>query len=439
MLAPDQMASRIPHWMRAVLVGCFVVLVTGAGLFSYQYFTSPKTMTIAAGSSDGEAVRLMSAIAVQLTKTGARIRLKIIDSGTTLQAAQAFSAGKADLAIVRADLGDLSAARTVVRITYGVVMILVPPGSSADGIKALAGKTVGVVDEEMNHHLVEVLTREYDLDRAKVRFKSLPAADVQHALQSKQVGAVLVVVPITEKYVSLVRSFFPTNAKRKPGLVPIESAAAIAGLGQAYETYDLPKGSLRGSPPMPAEDLTTLRVPFYLVANKKLHADDITDLTRAIMDARRELLTEYPVLAQIMAPSTDKDAYIPVHPGAAAFFDDSQQSFFEKYSDAFYYIPMLLGVLASFATGAWKFFRSGSDGKVDNPMAPLYALAGSIRDARSEADLTAIEEKIDNIIKAELIKNAKGESQPADSAALSLAAQRLEHLIYYRRARLPAD
>jgi hypothetical protein len=155
------------------------------------------------------------------------------------------------------------------------------------------------------------------------------------------------------------------------------------------------------------------------------------------MDARRELLAEYPLLAQIMAPSTDKDAYIPIHPGAAAFFDDSQQGFFDKYSDAFYYIPMLLGVLASFATGAWKFFRSGDGGTVDNPIA-LYALAGSIRDARSEADLTAIEEKIDNIIKAELIKHAKGESQAADSAALSLVTQRLEHLIHDRRASLPA-
>jgi predicted RNase H-like nuclease len=45
---------------------------------------------------------------------------------------------------------------------------------------------------------------------------------------------------------------------------------------------------------------------------------------------------------------------------------------------------------------------------------PLYALAGPIRDARSEADLNAIEEKIDNIIKAELAKYAKGESQAAD-------------------------
>jgi TRAP transporter TAXI family solute receptor len=438
MLAPDQMASSVPQWVRALLVGCLVVLVTGAGLFAYRHFTAPKTMTIAAGSFDGEAARLMSAIATQLTKAGAGIRLKIVDTGSELEASEAFSAGKADLAIVRADLGDLSAARTVVLVTHGVVMILVPPGSSIKHMEDLKGKTVGVVGGDINQRVVEVLTQEYDLTRAKVHFKNLAAADVQNALRSKQVGALLVVVPISEKYLSLVRSFFPANAKQKLGLVPIDSAEAIATLAQAYESYDLPKGSLRGSPPIPEDDLTTLRVPFYLVANKNLDADEVTDLTQAIMDVRRDLRAQYPLLAQISAPSADKDAYILIHPGAAAFYDDSQQNFFDKYNDALYYIPMLLGVLASLATAAWKFISSGSHGKVENPMDPLFSLAGAIRDARSEADLTAIEEKIDNIIKAELAKYAKGERQVADSAALSLAAQRLENLIHYRRTRLPA-
>jgi hypothetical protein len=314
----------------------------------------------------------------------------------------------------------------------------VPPGFSVESMDDLEGKTIGVVGGEINHRVVEVLTREYDLARIKVRFKDLAFADVQHALRARQVGALLVVMPISEKYLSLLRGLVPATAKRKPALVPIESAEAIANVTPAYESYDLPKGSLRGSPPIPEDDLTTLRVPFYLVANKKLGDDEITDLTRAIMDARRDLLAEYPLLAQISAPSTDKDAYIPVHPGAAAFYDDSQQGFLDKYSDALYYIPMLLGVLASFLAATWKFLGFGSSGKIEHPVDPLYALAGSVRDARSEADLNAIEEKIDNIIKAELAKYAKGESRAADSAALSLAAQRLEHLIHYRRSRLPS-
>jgi TRAP transporter TAXI family solute receptor len=439
MIASEQVASRIPQWLRALLVGSFVVLVTGAGLFAYQHYTAPKTITIAAASSDSEAARLISTVASLLTKTGAaRVRLKIVESGTELEASRAFSAGKVDLAIVRADLDDLSAARTVVLVGYGVVMIMVPPGSSVAHMEDLKGKTVGVVAGEFNHRVVEVLTQEYDLARSKVRFKNLSVGEVQQALQSKQVAALLVVAPISEKYLSLIRNFFPANAKRKPGLIPIDSAEAIANVAQAYESYELPKGSLRGSPPVPEEDVTTLRVPIYLVANKNVDADQVTDLTRTIMDARRDLRDQYPFLAQISAPSTDKDAYIPIHPGAAAFYEDSQKTFLDKYSDELYYIPMLLAILASFVTAAWKFVRFDSKGKVEHPMNSLFSLAGPIRDARNEADLNAIEERIDEILKAELVKHEKGERHVADSAALSLAAQRLEHLIEYRRTRLTA-
>jgi hypothetical protein len=57
----------------------------------------------------------------------------------------------------------------------------------------------------------------------------------------------------------------------------------------------------------------------------------------------------------------------------------------------------LLGVLASGLAAAWKFIGFGSRRTSDSPLDPLYDLAGPIRDARSETDLAAIEERIDNI------------------------------------------
>jgi hypothetical protein len=279
------------------------------------------------------------------------------------------------------------------------------------------------------------LTKEYDLARHKVQFKDIAVADVPQVLRTRQISALMVVTPISEKHLSVIRGFFPSNAKRAPSLIAIESAGAIANVAQAYESFELPKGTLRGAPPVPDEDLTTLRVPYYLVANKKLDNDQVTDLTRAIMDARRDLVAEYPLLSQIAAPDTDKDAYIPIHPGAAAFFDDSQQTFLEKYSDALYYVPVLLGGLASILVAAWNFLGFGSEGTVKNPLQPLYERAGPIRDTRNEAELSSIEEEIDDIIKAEIGRKLEKEENPAvNSAALSLAAQRLEHLIEYRRA-----
>jgi len=434
LLDAEDIAARMPTWLRIVLVGLIVAVAAVGGLFGYRYFTTPTTLTVAGGSFDGEAVRLMSAIASRLASNKSDIRLKVIDTSTALEAAKAFSAGKVDLAIVRADLGDLSEARTVVLVTHGVVLMVAPPGESIESMADLEGKTVGVVGGELNHRIVEALVKEYDLARAKVQFKDLAPAEVPQALHSHQVKAVLVVIPLTERYLSLLRNFVQASSKRKPQLIAIESAGAIANVAPAYESYDVPKGTLRGTPPIPDDDLTTLRVPFYLVAKKTLDDDKVADLTKAIMDTRRELMGEFPLLAQIAAPSTDKDAYIPVHAGAAAFYDGTQQDFFDKYQNALYYGPMLLGALASLVAAAWKFV--GAKRATSSPLDPLYALAPDIRAARNEAELVAVEEKLDNLLKLELAKHGRGDLEPGDAAALSLAAHRVEHLIQYRRSNL---
>jgi TRAP-type uncharacterized transport system substrate-binding protein len=429
------MSFQLPAWLKIVAVGVVTALAIGVGVFAYRYFSNPVTLTVAAGSVDGYAAQIMSSIAGRLTATGSTIRLKVVSVDSALDAAKAFSAGKVDLAIIRADVGNLSEARTVVVAAHGVVLIMVPPGSSIDSIDALADKTVGVVGGEPNHAVVEAIKQEYGLASKKVVFKDLALADVPQALHSKQVNAVLFVVPPTGKYLSIVRTAVPGNGKNKPLLIAIENAGAIAQVAGAYESFDLPKGTLWGSPPVPDDDLTTLRVPFYLIANKKLDDNVVADLTRAIMNARRELIGEFPLLAQMGAPSTDKDAYIPIHPGAAAYYGDTQQSFLDKYSNQLYYGPMALGAIASGLIASWKFLGLGGRGPA-SPLDPLYALARRIRESKSEDELVAIEDEIDTILQAELAKTAKGDDTATDPGILSLAAHRLEYLIHYRRTML---
>src|SRR6267154_4814832 len=260
---------RLPLWLRFVLIAGIAILATGAGLFAYRYYSRPVTLSVAVGSIDGEAAKAMSAIASRLVSINAPVRLKVIDSGTALEAAKAFSAGNVDLAVVRGDVGDLSQAQAVVVVSHVVALIVAPPGPSIDSMSKLKGHAVGVVGGVANSKLVDVLSKEYGLDRAKV-FKDIALSDTRRAIQSKEVSALLVVIPLAEKYLSLVRGFFQLGPKAVPVLIPIDSAAAIAEAERAYESFDVPKGTLRGSPPVPDDDLTTLRTALYLVAQKKL-------------------------------------------------------------------------------------------------------------------------------------------------------------------------
>ncbi|UFX49211.1 ABC transporter substrate-binding protein [Bradyrhizobium sp. 41S5] len=427
-------STKLPLWVRFFLLLGLAAVATGAGLLGYKYYNRPVTLTVAVGSIDGEANKAMLALASRLVTTNAPVRLKVIDSGSALGAADAFSKGQVDLAVVRSDVGDLSQAQAVIVVTHAIVMIVAPSGSSIDSVEKLKGHTVGVIGGEANSKVVDVLTKEYSLVN-KVSFKNIVPADAHQAIQSKSVSALIVVIPLTQKYLSQVRTWFPSGPKAAPVLIPIEAAGAIAATERAFESFDLPKGTLRVSPPVPDDDVTTLQATLYLVANKKLGTDLMTRFTQAILSARRDLIGELPVFAQITGPSMDQDAFLPLHPGAAAFYNGTQQSFMDEYGNWIYLTPMALGGAATLLAAAWKFLGLGS-GKTEGPLDSLYALGRRIRKAVSDAELAAIEGDIDDILTAERAKAADGDDEAVDAATLNVVAHRLEGLIHDRRAAL---
>jgi TRAP-type uncharacterized transport system substrate-binding protein len=376
----------------------------------------------------------MSAIASRLAATNAPVRLNVVEKNSALEAADAFSSGKVDLAVVRGDVGDLSKAQAVIVVAHAVALIVAPPGSSITDIAGLKRRTVGVVGGDINQKIVGVLTTEYDLARANVVFKNVAPAEARQALASKEVSAVLIVIPLTEKYLSMVRGLFPQNAKATPVLIPIESAGAIAQNAHAYESFDVPKGTWRGAPPVPDDDLTTLRVSFYVVANKKLDNDLVSSLTQSLLSARRDLLGEMPILAQVTAPDTDPNAFLPVHPGAAAFYNGTTQSFMDKWSNTIYLTPMVIGGLASVLAAAWKFLGIQTPQTKEAALDSLYALGRRIRKADREDELSEIEDEIDQVLAAQRARAISGDEDAMDVTTLNVAAHRLENLVHDRRA-----
>src|SRR6185369_7083106 len=129
--------SRLPAWLRFTLVAGIVVLVAGASLFAWRWYARPTTLTIAVGSLDGEASRLVSALASKLAQQKAPVRLSMVESGSAADAAKAFSSGKVDLAVVRGDVGDLSRAQAVAVVARTVVLLVAPPGSAITDMAGL--------------------------------------------------------------------------------------------------------------------------------------------------------------------------------------------------------------------------------------------------------------------------------------------------------------
>ena len=87
--------------------------------------------------------------------------------------------------------------------------------------------------------------------------------------------------------------------------------------------------------------------------------------------------------------------------------------------------------------GAWKFLGIGQS-ESTGPLDSLYALARRIRKANTEAELEAIEDEIDDILKAQRARAEAGDETAVDDITLNIAAHRLENLVHDRRVLLAA-
>ncbi len=61
--------GRLPRWLRVTLIFSLASLACAAGLAVYRYATHPAALTVATGFIDGDATRLMSAVAAWAMST----------------------------------------------------------------------------------------------------------------------------------------------------------------------------------------------------------------------------------------------------------------------------------------------------------------------------------------------------------------------------------
>jgi hypothetical protein len=106
----------------------------------------------------------------------------------------------------------------------------------------------------------------------------------------------------------------------------------------------------------------------------------------------------------------------------------------DRYSNWIYLTPMVLGALASILAAAWRFLGVPQE-PAETSLRSLFALPRRIREVKSEAELTNIENQVDQALDAEMANAIKSENAQ-DIATLVSLAHRLEDSIHRRRQML---
>lgn len=161
-------------------------------------------------------------------------------------------------------------------------------------------------------------------------------------------------------------------------------------------------------------------------------------LTELMLTAKPSLAAQVPVANRIEAPSTDKGAGLPVHPGALAYLGDEEQSFFERYSDFIYIGAMLLSLCGTaIATLAARFNRQQNT-DLERILQRLLEIIAAARTALRVEMLDELEKEADGLLAQTLAHDWNHSLSASRLSATSLGLNQARQAIAERRVVLAA-
>ena len=288
---------------------------------------------------------------------------------------------------------------------------------------------------QANVNLLKVILQQYGVDPNKVEIFQFPAVEAAEAIRNQKADAYLAAGPVNSKITADAISA-STRDGGAPTFLAIDSNEAIAQNHPVYEAAEIPAGAFGGAPDKPDDDVKTISFAHHIVARKGLSESTIAAFTRQLFAIRQQLMSEFPLAAKIETPDTDKDAAIPVHPGAAAFVDGEEKTFLDRYSDYIWWA--LMGLSAMGSAGAWfAGYLKKDERHINSSLRErLLAMIAAARRSDSAEELEQMQSEADDILRDTLHCFEHGAIQEGSLAAFNIALDQLHHAVADRRAYL---
>jgi TRAP transporter TAXI family solute receptor len=434
---------RPPMRPATFIVIAGILAIVGALAGGYYFAMRPVSLRIAVGPPNSDDLKVVQALTQAFAQTHAYVRLRPVPTEGAAESAQSLADGKVDLAIIRGDLNVPKNAQAVATLRKNVAVLWAPAGkgkgkksgAKITKISQLAGHKIGVVGRTpANVNLLKVILQQYGVDPDKVEIIQFPVNEVAEAVRSQKADVYLAAGPVNSK---ITAEAIAASAKDgPPTFLAIDSAEAIAQNHPEYESADIPAGAFGGSPDRPDDEVKTISFNHHIVARKGLSESTVSAFTRQLFSVRQLLLSEFPLAAKIETPDTDKDAAIPVHPGAAAFVDGEEKTFLDRYSDYIWWGLMAASAMGS--VGAWFAGYLKKDQRSNNTSLRerLLDMIAIARRSDSAEELDKLQGEADDILRNTLTCFEDGAIEEGALTAFNIALEHFHNAVADRKTLL---
>jgi TRAP transporter TAXI family solute receptor len=423
-----------------LLVLAVGLLVFSAAAGALYYALRPVTLRIAVGPPGSDDQKLIQALAQAFAADRREIRLAPIAAGGAVESLALLGDGKADLAVGRGDLEMPAVAETVAIVRKDFVVLWSAPAGKgsrrAAKIKTIAdleGHRVGIIGRtQANVALLHVILTESGVAADKVAVTQFGTGEIEKLAADPTLDAYMAVGPLDSKITADALAA-TARSRGEPKFLPIDVSDAIALKHPLYESEEIPGSIFNAKPAWPDDKVDTISVDHLIVARKSLSETTVAALARQLFSIRQSLAGQVPNASHIKKPDTDKDAELPVHPGAAAYIDGNERTFLDRYSDYFWFAILVLSGLGS--ASAWLRHFLKRDERETNTIQreKVLNLISKLRDAEAPEDLTAMQREVDRVVRETVDAFDDGAIEEEDLSAFGLVLEQFHHAVADRR------
>ncbi|HKD36542.1 MAG TPA: TAXI family TRAP transporter solute-binding subunit, partial [Pirellulales bacterium] len=303
-----------------------------------------------------------------------------------------------------------------------------------DGVSKLGGRRIGVVTgNAATREVLDVVLSHYGVPLNQVQVSLIDPSHIAEAVKAREVDVLFVAGAETGQAINDVVAAATVNGQA-PSFIPIDQAEGMAKRSPAFQSIDIEAGTFGGNPPEPPDDLKSLSFPEYLVAKKSFHHDAIGTLAKLIFTSRLALAAAMPGEIKIKAPGTEKDANVVVHPGALAYLNDDQKTFFDRYGDDIFYGLLIFPIFGSAIAAVASYFRNNGRSRRLRLLQRLLDLTQKANHAPSLEALDKLQADVDHLVVAIIHQTEQEEYDQAVQTSFGLALDQVRFAIASRRA-----
>lgn len=373
----------------------FLCLVFAMGTVAYLRADSERTVRLRLGADqvNSEPFEMASAIAHVVGRSNPEIRITPVSTGGSSENMTLLANGRLELALIQADVISRENVSLLAVLYPDLFQLLVRRDSSIFTLKDLEGSRIALPPVTSGQYRAFwFLANHYGLAPERISAFPMTTRDADDAIVSGKVDAVFRVRGPRNASIRVLAG--RTNLR----FIPIDQGAALKLRRPSFSSAVLPKGSYRGDPPIPDQDLPTVKVDRMLVARNDLPEDVIRAITRVLFENRRDLALRTPLAALIRQPEIEQGTMLPVHEGALGYYNREKPSFLEEKAEFLALVLSAIVVLTSLMIAMVRRINDSKKGRIEDYAGELLKLEQSAKEAQNIPELDVFKARLTQIL-----------------------------------------